>query len=427
MITVKTEAIKSEVNKTEAIKATIKNLLKNSVKRSKHANVPATTTTMAPAALIQKLNLSSAAASGALIAGIGGTQFTKDNSFKHLNQFHPRIKYSKHKNPIIHHHPIVAKNLSQSLSSSSSTSTSTSSHISPTSTKLSPPSITTAIPTSHALARAIWSTDARSLELHHLHRQQQQQFLQNLHQKTSQKLNYHHDNRKAQIPDNQTHVLIVPSSNVGNETEQKAVLVQDANQSSSAEITTTSIIMTDIEHYAEIDDIQLPDGSQIGFGDDEMSQHEDRKYSSASVDDEYSMAHYSNHATKFEYLSDSAISANNEEGNRQYICRHCGKRYRWKSTLRRHENVECGGKEPLHQCPHCPYKAKQRGNLGVHIRKHHGAMPPLESRRKSNKSLELQERSIQDINERNSQDIQNINMEERNLQDLQNINMNISQ
>ncbi|XP_037869702.1 longitudinals lacking protein, isoforms F/I/K/T isoform X4 [Bombyx mori] len=61
------------------------------------------------------------------------------------------------------------------------------------------------------------------------------------------------------------------------------------------------------------------------------------------------------------------------EPARQFECRHCGKRYRWKSTLRRHENVECGGKAPAHQCPHCAYRAKQRGNLGVHIRKHHTA------------------------------------------------------
>ncbi|CAG9560883.1 unnamed protein product [Danaus chrysippus] len=60
-----------------------------------------------------------------------------------------------------------------------------------------------------------------------------------------------------------------------------------------------------------------------------------------------------------------------DDASRQFECRHCGKRYRWKSTLRRHENVECGGKPPAHQCPYCAYRAKQRGNLGVHIRKHH--------------------------------------------------------
>ncbi|XP_049819641.1 longitudinals lacking protein isoform X7 [Aethina tumida] len=55
----------------------------------------------------------------------------------------------------------------------------------------------------------------------------------------------------------------------------------------------------------------------------------------------------------------------------QFACRHCGKRYRWKSTMRRHEQVECGGKEPMFQCAYCPYRAKQKGNLGVHVRKHH--------------------------------------------------------
>ncbi|CAB3259525.1 unnamed protein product [Arctia plantaginis] len=60
-----------------------------------------------------------------------------------------------------------------------------------------------------------------------------------------------------------------------------------------------------------------------------------------------------------------------DEASRHFECKHCGKRYRWKSTLRRHENVECGGKAPAHQCPYCAYRAKQRGNLGVHIRKHH--------------------------------------------------------
>ncbi|CAH0381237.1 unnamed protein product [Bemisia tabaci] len=57
----------------------------------------------------------------------------------------------------------------------------------------------------------------------------------------------------------------------------------------------------------------------------------------------------------------------------QYSCQHCGKRYRWKSTLKRHEVFECGGKEPAHQCPHCDYRAKQSGNLRVHIRKYHSS------------------------------------------------------
>lgn len=70
----------------------------------------------------------------------------------------------------------------------------------------------------------------------------------------------------------------------------------------------------------------------------------------------------------------------NEEGGdegKEFECRHCGKRYRWKSTLRRHERVECGGKAPSYDCPYCSYKAKQKGNLGVHLRKHHPDLPSL--------------------------------------------------
>lgn len=71
-----------------------------------------------------------------------------------------------------------------------------------------------------------------------------------------------------------------------------------------------------------------------------------------------------------------------KSGEKLFPCRHCGRKYRWKSTLRRHENDECGGKEPAYQCPYCSYKAKQRGNLGVHVRKHHTDKPKLESCRK---------------------------------------------
>lgn len=46
-----------------------------------------------------------------------------------------------------------------------------------------------------------------------------------------------------------------------------------------------------------------------------------------------------------------------------------------------------GGKEPAHECPYCPYRAKQRGNLGVHVRKHHADLPQLESRRKKRSSV----------------------------------------
>lgn len=80
-----------------------------------------------------------------------------------------------------------------------------------------------------------------------------------------------------------------------------------------------------------------------------------------------------------------------DNDQKHHACKHCGKLYRWKSTLRRHEVVECGGKAPSYGCPYCDYKAKQHGNLGVHVRKHHPDQPQLASRRLSKKvKLEMQ-------------------------------------
>lgn len=161
------------------------------------------------------------------------------------------------------------------------------------------------------------------------------------------------------------------------------LMQQFAASSSSENDTMHSSLMNDFDSYPEIDDIELPDGSQIGFGDTNLDIH-DQKQLLRDSEEEFNLI-AATALKNFGYLSDSAQSV--DDGTKQYICRHCGKRYRWKSTLRRHESVECGGKEPCHKCPHCPYRAKQRGNLGVHIRKHHTDMPPLESRRKANRTM----------------------------------------
>lgn len=178
--------------------------------------------------------------------------------------------------------------------------------------------------------------------------------------------------------------------------------------------------------YADIDDIELPDGTKIGYPTDielKRLQQQQQSIQSESLND--SSSYQSNIAEKYSILAATALknfdisindssatlnqsngsiitsngslsemrtimvsgtnntsSAEDEMQDELFACRHCGKKYRWKSTLRRHENDECGDKEPSHQCPYCPYKAKQRGNLGVHVRKHHAHMPQLESRRK---------------------------------------------
>lgn len=179
--------------------------------------------------------------------------------------------------------------------------------------------------------------------------------------------------------------------------------------------------------YADIDDIELPDGTKIGYPSDselkrmqqaqaqaQASHHQDS--SDANIAEKYSLlaaAALKNfdltlsdatlNQTNGSLMSSSSVNDlhsmqspdpnntsaddDNNVGPGNYPCYNCGKNYRWKSTLRRHEKEECGDREPTHQCPYCSYKAKQRGNLGVHVRKHHSHMPELESRRKRKASM----------------------------------------
>lgn len=171
----------------------------------------------------------------------------------------------------------------------------------------------------------------------------------------------------------QQHQQIIPIKLEGQGIAKVVAISQDDIQTS---------IISEYSNY-EIDDIELPDGTKIGFTEttvDSMDQSSEvvSYRNNPPVDGQEDEEDRKSKSMDMMYASDS-----NEDPNRQFECRHCGKKYRWKSTLRRHESVECGGKEPLHECPHCVYKAKQRGNLGVHIRKHHPDLPQLDSRRKN--------------------------------------------
>ncbi|XP_054287668.1 zinc finger protein 782-like [Macrosteles quadrilineatus] len=44
----------------------------------------------------------------------------------------------------------------------------------------------------------------------------------------------------------------------------------------------------------------------------------------------------------------------------------CQKTYRHKRNLYKHMRFECGNKRPF-SCPHCPYKASQKGTLKSHV------------------------------------------------------------
>lgn len=198
-----------------------------------------------------------------------------------------------------------------------------------------------------------------------------------------------------------------------------------AAQKNSQIINISSNELSPAIKYADIDDIELPDGTKIGYPTDSELKRLQQQQSIQSESMNDSSSYQSNIAEKYSILAATALknfdisindssatlnqsngsiitnngslseirsvmvsgtnntsSAEDDMQDELFACRHCGKKYRWKSTLRRHENDECGDKEPSHQCPYCPYKAKQRGNLGVHVRKHHAHMPQLESRRK---------------------------------------------
>lgn len=44
----------------------------------------------------------------------------------------------------------------------------------------------------------------------------------------------------------------------------------------------------------------------------------------------------------------------------------CSRLYQHKGTLLRHLRVECN-KNPMHECPHCPYRSKQKAPLKRHV------------------------------------------------------------
>ncbi|KAG8259389.1 hypothetical protein J6590_014859 [Homalodisca vitripennis] len=54
-----------------------------------------------------------------------------------------------------------------------------------------------------------------------------------------------------------------------------------------------------------------------------------------------------------------------------HICGGCGKKYSRKDNMTRHQRYECN-MDPQFACPHCPYKAKQKGTLKSHMYSKHG-------------------------------------------------------
>lgn len=176
----------------------------------------------------------------------------------------------------------------------------------------------------------------------------------------------------------------------------KPLAIQSAENTQVATNSRQAVVLkNDVIFVQTVDDqfsaIQISPVDPLDVGGVEFTVKQDNINEGKSLADKYSMLAQAttkqdySHSDSGSNLIDYDSSNAQNDDDKPFVCRHCGKRYRWKSTLRRHENVECGGKEPNHQCPYCEYKAKQKGNLGVHVRKHHPDLPALESRRKLNR------------------------------------------
>lgn len=55
-----------------------------------------------------------------------------------------------------------------------------------------------------------------------------------------------------------------------------------------------------------------------------------------------------------------------DDGSLLYHCKLCGKKYRHKTSLQKHQRLECG-KNPTLQCEFCSYKAKLNCSLKSHM------------------------------------------------------------
>ncbi|XP_043510851.1 zinc finger protein 331-like [Frieseomelitta varia] len=59
------------------------------------------------------------------------------------------------------------------------------------------------------------------------------------------------------------------------------------------------------------------------------------------------------------------------DGNSMNICFGCGKRYKWRDSLLRHQRVECGNKEKKFCCKLCPKKFYHQYKLNEHYQGRH--------------------------------------------------------
>ncbi|XP_006567615.1 longitudinals lacking protein isoform X31 [Apis mellifera] len=78
------------------------------------------------------------------------------------------------------------------------------------------------------------------------------------------------------------------------------------------------------------------------------------------------------------YVSRMPKDRRRSRGQGRFACDNCDRRYHQMKNLRRHVINECG-KQPMHQCTFCPYRATYRSYLQVHMMKHASQQVPVPS------------------------------------------------
>lgn len=69
------------------------------------------------------------------------------------------------------------------------------------------------------------------------------------------------------------------------------------------------------------------------------------------------------------YVTRQGLKLRRSRGQGGFACNNCDRRYHQLKNLKRHVINECG-KQPMHQCTVCPYRATYRSYLQVHMMKH---------------------------------------------------------